>query len=85
MDTLPSAAGGNSATLAKAICSDTKANVTTEGSGINLHEDLTLFSSGGLMKKRKKTKNCSQTKLITKNIILQPEEYCVYSSGSEKF
>lgn len=33
---------------------DTKANLITEGSGINLHEDFTLFSSGGLIKKRKK-------------------------------
>lgn len=47
---------GNGATPAKDICSDTKANVITEGSGINLHEDLTLFSSGGLMRKKKKIK-----------------------------
>lgn len=33
---------------------DTKANLITEGSGINLHEDFTLFSSGGLIKERKK-------------------------------
>lgn len=33
---------------------DTKANSIREGSGINLHEDFTLFLSRGLNKKRKK-------------------------------
>jgi len=33
---------------------DTKANLITEAGGINLHEDFTLFSSRGLIKKTKK-------------------------------
>lgn len=44
---------------------DTKANLITEGSGINLHEDFTLFTSRALIKIGKKIKLrvtiCSKT------------------------